>query len=59
VRAQQLGFRGMTDVEVIRVEGTALGPQAAEQALAGAPHCHIELPQNAPGMRQRRNLYSE
>jgi FMN-dependent NADH-azoreductase len=29
-----LGFLGMTDVEVIRVEGTALGPQAAEQALA-------------------------
>jgi FMN-dependent NADH-azoreductase len=31
-----LGFLGMTDVEVIRVEGTALGPQAAEQALARA-----------------------
>jgi FMN-dependent NADH-azoreductase len=31
-----LGFLGMTDVEVIRVEGTALGPQAAEQALAQA-----------------------
>jgi FMN-dependent NADH-azoreductase len=31
-----LGFLGMTNVEVIRVEGTALGPQAAEQALARA-----------------------
>jgi FMN-dependent NADH-azoreductase len=31
-----LGFLGMTDVEVVRVEGTALGPQAAEQALARA-----------------------
>jgi FMN-dependent NADH-azoreductase len=31
-----LGFLGMTDVEVIRVEGTALGPQAAEQALGRA-----------------------
>jgi hypothetical protein len=27
----------MTDVEVIRVEGTALGAQAAEQALARVP----------------------
>jgi len=31
-----LGFLGMTDVEVIRVEGTALAPQVAEQALARA-----------------------
>jgi FMN-dependent NADH-azoreductase len=31
-----LGFLGMTAVEVIRVEGTAFGPQAAEQALARA-----------------------
>jgi FMN-dependent NADH-azoreductase len=31
-----LGFLGMTDVEVIRVEGTALGSQTAEQALARA-----------------------
>jgi FMN-dependent NADH-azoreductase len=31
-----LGFLGMTDVEVIRVEGTALGPEAAEQAVARA-----------------------
>jgi FMN-dependent NADH-azoreductase len=31
-----LGFLGMTDVEVIRVEGTALGVQAAEQAVARA-----------------------
>jgi len=31
-----LAFLGMTQVEVIRVEGTAMGPQAAEQALARA-----------------------
>jgi hypothetical protein len=31
-----LGFLGMTAVEVIRVEGTAFGPQAAEQAPARA-----------------------
>ena len=31
-----LGFLGMTDVEVIRVEGTALGSEAAEQAVARA-----------------------
>jgi FMN-dependent NADH-azoreductase len=31
-----LGFLGMTAVEVIRIEGTALGPQAAEQAVARA-----------------------
>lgn len=31
-----LGFLGMTDVEVIRVEGTAFGPDAAERALERA-----------------------
>jgi FMN-dependent NADH-azoreductase len=31
-----LGFLGMTDVEVIRVEGTAFGAEAAEQAVARA-----------------------
>jgi len=31
-----LGFLGMTDVEVIRVEGTAFGPEAADKALATA-----------------------
>lgn len=31
-----LAFLGMTDVELIRVEGTALGPQSAEQALVRA-----------------------
>src|ERR1700720_2406654 len=31
-----LGFLGMTDVEVIRVEGTALGPQPAQEAVARA-----------------------
>jgi FMN-dependent NADH-azoreductase len=31
-----LGFLGMTDVEVIRIEGTALGPEAAGQALQRA-----------------------
>jgi FMN-dependent NADH-azoreductase len=31
-----LGFLGMTDVEVINVEGIAFGPQAAERAVASA-----------------------
>jgi len=31
-----LGFLGMTDVEVIDVEGTAFGPEAAEKAVAAA-----------------------
>jgi FMN-dependent NADH-azoreductase len=31
-----LAFLGTTDVEVIDVEGTAFGPQAAEQAVAAA-----------------------
>jgi FMN-dependent NADH-azoreductase len=31
-----LGFLGITDVEVIRVEGTALGPKPAEEAVARA-----------------------
>ena len=31
-----LGFLGMTDVEVIEVEGTAYGPEAAEKAVAAA-----------------------
>jgi FMN-dependent NADH-azoreductase len=31
-----LGFMGMTDLEVIRIEGTALGPDAAESALGAA-----------------------
>jgi FMN-dependent NADH-azoreductase len=31
-----LGFLGMTDVEVIRVEGTAFGPAAADKALERA-----------------------
>jgi FMN-dependent NADH-azoreductase len=31
-----LGFLGMTDIEVIDVEGTAFGPQAAEHAVAAA-----------------------
>jgi FMN-dependent NADH-azoreductase len=31
-----LAFLGMTDVEVIDVEGTAFGPQAAERAVAAA-----------------------
>ncbi len=29
-----LGFLGMTDVDVIEIEGTALGPEAAERAVA-------------------------
>ena len=31
-----LGFMGMTDVEVIRSEGLAFGPEAAEKAIAAA-----------------------
>lgn len=31
-----LGFLGMTDIEVVDVEGTAFGPEAAEQAVAAA-----------------------
>ena len=31
-----LAFLGMTDVEVIRVEGTAFGPEAAEKAVQAA-----------------------
>lgn len=31
-----LGFLGMTDVEVVRVEGSIFGPEAAEKALAEA-----------------------
>ncbi len=31
-----LAFLGMTDVEVIRVEGTAFGPEAAEKAIEDA-----------------------
>ncbi|MBB3945866.1 FMN-dependent NADH-azoreductase [Rhizobium skierniewicense] len=31
-----LGFMGMTDVEVVRIEGLAFGPEAAEKALAAA-----------------------
>jgi FMN-dependent NADH-azoreductase len=31
-----LGFLGMTDVEVLEVEGTAYGPEAAEKAVNGA-----------------------
>ena len=31
-----LGFMGMTDVDVIYVEGVALGPEAAQKAIASA-----------------------
>ena len=31
-----LGFLGMTDIEVVDVEGTAYGPEAAEKAVAAA-----------------------
>jgi FMN-dependent NADH-azoreductase len=31
-----LGFLGMTDVELIRIEGTALGAEAADKALERA-----------------------
>jgi FMN-dependent NADH-azoreductase len=36
-----LGLLGMTDVDVIRIEGTALGPEAADNALERATaHAH-------------------
>jgi FMN-dependent NADH-azoreductase len=36
-----LGFLGMTDIEVIRIEGTAFGPEAADKALErAAAHAH-------------------
>jgi len=31
-----LGFLGMTDVEVIRIEGVAMGPEAEEKAVSSA-----------------------
>ncbi len=31
-----LGFLGLTDIEVIRIEGLAFGPEAAEKAIASA-----------------------
>ncbi|KQO80201.1 FMN-dependent NADH-azoreductase [Rhizobium sp. Leaf262] len=31
-----LGFMGLTDVEVVRIEGFAFGPEAAEKAFANA-----------------------
>jgi FMN-dependent NADH-azoreductase len=31
-----LGFLGMTDIEVLEVDGTAYGPEAAEQAVTAA-----------------------
>jgi len=31
-----LGFMGMTDIEIVRVEGTAFGPEATDKALAAA-----------------------
>jgi FMN-dependent NADH-azoreductase len=38
-----LGFMGMTDVEVIYVEGLAFGPEAVEKAIASAQAKVIEL----------------
>jgi FMN-dependent NADH-azoreductase len=34
-----LGFLGMTDVRVIDVEGTSLGPDAAGRAMAQGMKC--------------------
>ncbi|MEK1850532.1 MAG: FMN-dependent NADH-azoreductase [Phyllobacterium sp.] len=31
-----LGFLGMTDVEVVRIEGVAMGPEAEEKAISSA-----------------------
>ncbi|MBP2561100.1 FMN-dependent NADH-azoreductase [Neorhizobium galegae] len=38
-----LGFLGMTDVEVIYVEGVAFGPEAAEKAVASAQQRNRQL----------------
>ncbi|MDR6819155.1 FMN-dependent NADH-azoreductase [Neorhizobium sp. 2083] len=38
-----LGFLGMTDVEVIYVEGVAFGPEAAEKAIATAQQRNRQL----------------
>ncbi|OHV76522.1 FMN-dependent NADH-azoreductase [Rhizobium sp. LCM 4573] len=38
-----LGFMGMTDIEVIYVEGVAFGPEAAEKAIAAAQARSEEL----------------
>jgi FMN-dependent NADH-azoreductase len=43
-----LGFLGMTDVEVIDIEGTAFGPQAAERAVAS-----VLATAGATGLEQR------
>jgi FMN-dependent NADH-azoreductase len=40
---QLLAFLGMTDVKVIGIEGTSLGPEAAEQAVASALNRAIEV----------------
>jgi FMN-dependent NADH-azoreductase len=40
---QLLAFLGMTDVKVIGIEGTALGPEAAEQAVESALNRAIEV----------------
>ena len=43
-----LGFLGMTDVEVLEVEGTAYGPDAAEKAVAAATaKLHAQCDQRA------------
>ena len=38
-----LGFLGMTDVEVVYVEGLAFGPEAAEKAIASAQQRNRQL----------------
>ena len=43
-----LGFLGMTDVDVVEVEGTAYGPDAAEKAVAAATaRLHTQCDQRA------------
>jgi FMN-dependent NADH-azoreductase len=43
-----LGFLGMTDIEVLEVEGTAYGPEAAEKAVAAAnAKLHAQCDQRA------------
>ena len=51
-----LGFLGMTDVEVIEVEGTAFGPEAAEKAVeAATAKLHAQLRRARRGGRVTSN----
>jgi FMN-dependent NADH-azoreductase len=44
-----LGFIGVTDVEVVRVEGVALGPEVARRAVTAAL-AHVETLSPTPAV---------